>query len=315
MTTCKVAFVGAGSMTREHVRAFRDVPCVEIAGLHSRTRARAEALAEELGVPIVADSVDELYAKTQARLVVVSVPELSAREVLEASFRHGWTVLAEKPAGYDLADAERVAQAAARGSRRCYVALNRRHYSATHAAQERLASDTGQRFISVQDQQDPVAALAAGQPERVVANWMFANSIHVVDYLRVFGRGAVIDVEQVVRWDPAKSGTVVAKIGFASGDIGLYTGIWNGPGPWAAVITTPSQRLELRPLEQLGVQKRGERKLDPQPVEAHDTAFKAGFRVQAQKAVDAALGRATDLPTLEDGLETMRLVSRIFGRA
>ena len=84
-------------------------------------------------------------------------------------------------------------------------------------------------------------------------------------------------------------------------------------GILAVTVSTASQRLEMRPLEQLGVQRRGERKLDPQATEARDVAFKAGFRSQAEKAVAAARGEATDLPTLRDGLESMRLVGRIFG--
>lgn len=297
------------------MRAFRDVPGARLAGVHSRTRARAEALAAEFGAGTVADSVAELYARTKARLVVVSVPELAANAVLCECFRHDWTVLAEKPVGYDVADADRIREEAARSSRRAYAALNRRHYSATRLARERLEADAGARFIRVQDQQDQAAALAAGQPAKVVENWMYANSIHVIDYFRVLGRGEVTEVAPVVRWNPARPLVVVAKVAFSSGDLGLYEGIWDGPGPWAVTVSTPSQRLEMRPLEQLGLQKRGERRLEPQPVHEWDTAFKAGFRAQAQKAVAAALGEVTDLPTLDEALASMRLVERIFARA
>jgi predicted dehydrogenase len=302
-------------MSREHLRAFRDVPGVELRGIHSRTRARAEALAAEFGIRHVCDSIGELFAKSGARLVVVSVPELAANSVLSACFEHDWMVLAEKPAGYDIADAESIVAAAAKYQRRAYVALNRRHYCATRLACEKLAADAGPRFIRVQDQQDQAAALTAGQPRKVVDNWMYANSIHVIDYFAVIGRGEVVSVERVVAWDPARPGMVVARISFSSGDIGLYEGIWNGPGPWAVTVSTPSQRLEMRPLEQLGLQKRGERRLEPQAVHEWDAAFKAGFRVQAEKAVAAALGQATDLPTLDDALASMRLVERIFARA
>jgi len=299
-------------MSREHMRAFRDVPGARLAGVHSRSLARASALAAEFGVPVVADSVAELHAKTGARLVVVSVPELAANAVLKDCFRHDWAVLAEKPAGYNVADAEDIRAAAMKQQRRAYVALNRRHYSATRTAGDLLSTDAGARFIRIQDQQDQAAALAAGQPAKVVENWMYANSIHVIDYLGVFGRGNVVSVQPVVAWDPTRPGTVVARISFSGGDIGLYEGVWNGPGPWAVTVSTASQRLEMRPLEQLGLQKRGERRLEPQPVHEWDTAFKAGFRAQAQKAVAAALGQPADLPTLDDALRSMRLVERIF---
>jgi predicted dehydrogenase len=101
-TECRVAFVGAGSMAREHIRAFADVPGVVLSGIQSRTKARAEALAAELGVGLVCDSIEELHERTHAHLVVVSVPELSANDVSRRCFAFPWTALLEKPAGYDL---------------------------------------------------------------------------------------------------------------------------------------------------------------------------------------------------------------------
>lgn len=308
----KVAFVGAGSMAREHLRAFRAIPGVELAGIFSRTLSRAEGLAAEFGLPLVAQSVDELYQESRAGLVVVSVPELSANEVAKACFGHDWVVMLEKPAGYNIADASDISESAANRGRRAFVALNRRFYAATRDAAARLSADPGPRFVRIQDQQDQAAALAAGQPESVVRNWMYANSIHVIDYMRVFCRGRIVDVSPVVRWNANAPGLVVARISFDSGDVALYEGIWNGPGPWAVTVSTPSQRLEMRPLEVLGVQRRGERRLEVQPASPLDTDFKAGFRLQAEMAVAAAMGKASELPTLEDGLESMRLVRQIF---
>ena len=41
----KVAYVGAGYMAKEHIKAFADMPEVALAGIYSRTRERAEGLA------------------------------------------------------------------------------------------------------------------------------------------------------------------------------------------------------------------------------------------------------------------------------
>ena len=312
-TQCRVAFVGAGSMAREHIRAFADVPGVVLSGIHSRTRSRAEALASELGVGRVCDSIEELHDRTQADLVVVSVPELSANEVSRRCFAFPWTALLEKPAGYDLADAEAIAAAAHVAKRRVFVALNRRLYSSTQAALDDLATRDDPRFIRVQDQQDQPSALAAGQPALVVKNWMYANSVHTVDYLRVLGRGRVTLVKPVFRWMPDRPGIVVTEVQFDSGDLGIYEGIWNGPGPWAVTVSTPYRRWEMRPLEHASYQNRGERVLNPVEVHPRDKAFKAGFRRQAELAVDAAVGaNGAGLATIADALETMRLVSRIF---
>jgi predicted dehydrogenase len=310
---CKVAFVGAGYMASEHIKAFRDIPGVELSGIFSRTSSRAEALAKEFGIGIVCNSVSELHEKTRADLVVVSVPELSVRAVAEECFRYPWTSLIEKPAGYNVEQAEAIAGAAQAAGRRAYVALNRRHYSSTRTVLSDLASNAGQRLIHVQDQADLIAAAQSGQPQLVLENWMYANSIHVIDYLTMLGRGPVTEVQQLVRWNPDSPGFVAAKILFESGDVALYQAIWNGPGPWALSVTTQAKRWEIRPLEQASFQLNGQRKLEPVASHAWDQQFKPGLRRQAELAVLAAMGEAApELPTLEEALKSMRLAQAIY---
>jgi predicted dehydrogenase len=309
----KVAFVGAGYMADEHMRAFAGLPGVVIAGIHSRTRARAEKLAASYNTAVY-DSVSELYQKTHADLVVVTVVELSMAEVASACFAFPWTVLLEKPAGYDLADATRIRDAAERAGCRVHVAFNRRAYSSTRQAIALLQNDASQRYIKVIDQQDQQAAIQVNnQPEIVARNFMFANSIHVIDYFRVLGRGEIAGVEPIVRWNPERPGLVLAKVHFTSGDVGLYEGIWNGPGPWIVTVNTAEQRLEMRPLEQASVQLRGTRTVTPLEIDQDDKTYKPGLRYQATQALSAARGQPAQLATISDSWHSMKLVADIFG--
>ena len=311
--TCKVAVVGAGYMATEHVKAFADVPGVELSGIFSRTRERAEKLAAEYGIQGVYDSVEQLYEVTRADLVVVTVVELSMNQVSKACFAYPWTVLLEKPAGYTMPDALDIHAAAQQQGRNVFVALNRRFYASTRAALDDLARIDAPRFIKMQDQQDQATALQYGQPKPVVENWMYANSLHMIDYFTAFGRGKVVEVENVFPWTPADPGVVVARLVFESGDTGLYEGIWKGPGPWAATIQTAEKRWEMRPLEQAAFQVAGSRKLEPLETHPWDTAFKPGLRMQAEQAVRAVLGQPHQSVSLGESLESMRLVQRIFG--
>jgi predicted dehydrogenase len=300
-------------MAEEHMRAFASLPDVTIAGIHSRTRERAEKLAAVYNT-LVCDSVSDLYDRTGADLVVVTVIELSMAEVAAACFRHPWTVLLEKPAGYDLADATHIRDAAVRADSRAYVAFNRRAYSSTRQALELLQANSSQRFIKVIDQQDQRAAmLQSKQPELVARNFMFANSIHLIDYFRVLGRGEVASVEPIVSWKPEQPRLVLARIDFTSGDVGLYEGIWNGPGPWIVSVNTPEQRIEMRPLEQVSVQLRGTRAVTQLEIDGDDMTYKPGLRYQARQAVAAARGEPADLATILDSWHSMKLVADIFG--
>jgi predicted dehydrogenase len=314
MRDVSVAIVGAGAMGREHARAFSAVAGVTLVGLTSRTRARADALAQEMGIPVVADSVDELHASVSADLVVVAVPELAANAVARSVFAHPWAVLLEKPAGYDLADAEDIA-AAAQGRRApVLVGLNRRFYSSARAIRADLETRPAERrFIHVQDQQSYAEARRYHHPEPVVERFMYANSIHLIDLIRFFGRGPVTRVERITPWRGEDTEVMIAYVELESGDSALYEGLWKGPGPWACSVSTPGRRWTMQPLEQAAYQNAGERSRQTvEPTEA-DRACKAGFLLQAQAVVAAVRGEASDAATLDDSLHTMRLIHRMFG--
>jgi len=312
MEKVKIAVIGAGFMAEEHIKAFADIPEVTLLGIHSRTKVRAETLAQKHGIPRVYDSVEALYAGTQANLVIIAVPELSVNHVCMEAFKFPWQALIEKPAGYNLSDAQEIAAVAAGAHRKAYVALNRRHYSSTRAVAKELESVEGQRLVQVFDQENPVVALEGGQPPLVVKNWMYANSIHIIDYLCMFCRGDVTRIDHVIPWNPQDPCFVLAKIQYSSGDIGVYHAIWNGPGPWGVTVTTQAKRWEMRPLEQATFQLYKSRKSEVIPAHSWDAQFKAGLRLQAEEAVKAVLGEVNVLPTLADGIETMKLVSLIY---
>ncbi|QXH48310.1 Gfo/Idh/MocA family oxidoreductase [Pseudomonas xanthosomatis] len=309
----KVAIVGAGYMASEHLKAFEATGEAQVVGITSRTRERAQALvADHEGIEVF-DSLEVMYEKTRADIVVVTVTELHMADVAKRCFEFPWLVLLEKPAGYNLADARDIQQAAHAKKARVHVALNRRAYSSTRQALDVLKGNEGPRFIKVLDQQDQHAALTIhNNPPLMVENYMFANSIHLIDYLRVLGRGEVVSVENIVKWDPAAPGIVLASITFSSGDTGLYEGVWNGPGPWVITVNTPDNRLEMRPLEQVSVQLKGERRSQALDIEEADSLYKPGLLFQAQQAILASQGQANVLPDIDDSFKSMELVASIF---
>ena len=313
MKKWRVAIVGAGYMAQEHARAFASLASVEIVGVCGRTKSRADALANAHGT-VAYESIEAMYQGTHADAVVVAVNELSMQVVCDAVFRRPWLCFLEKPVGIDLPQALAIQASARSSGSRAFVALNRRSYSATRKAVEELSQSEGPRLISVLDQQDAAAAAASGQPQRVVRNYMFANSIHLVDYFCLFGRGEVDSVTPAVPWREGGSPYVVATIHFCSGDVGVYQAVWDGPGPWSVTVTDRAVRLELRPLERLGIQRRGERRLTEVATDPVDSDFKPGLRYQAEQVVRLLEGSNAALPTLDDATRSMTLCAEIYGQ-
>lgn len=312
MKRWKIAIVGAGYMAQEHAKAVHSLPEVELAGFCSRTRSRVESLAQTYSAPVF-NSIEEMYEATRADAVVVTVNELSMPEVCGECFRFPWVCLLEKPVGVDLAAAERILDNSRQFGSRPYVALNRRSYAATRQALSELDADDSPRLISILDQENQEAARGAGQPEEVVRNWMYANSIHLIDYFSFMARGDVVSVDHGVPWSPNAPGFVVATIRFSSGDVGVYQAVWDGPGPWSVSVTNRSLRLEMRPIEKLAVQRRGERRLTEVAPEAIDSEYKPGLRYQAEQVVEALKGHTPKLASLEDAMRSMALCAKIYG--
>jgi len=312
MKKWKIALVGAGSMAQEHAKAFSSLGAVDIVGVCGRTPSRAQALAATYGARAF-DDIGVMYEATSADAVVVAVNEMSMRAVYPACFRHAWLCLVEKPVGVDFDQARDILAASRQLRARCYVALNRRAYSSTRQALRQLSADDSPRLICVQDQQSMEAARASGQPEEVVRNYMFANSIHLIDYLTLFGRGDIIGIDRPVPWAPAAPRFVVVTVRYSSGDIGLYQAVWDGPGPWSVTVTNRLVRVEMRPLERLGVQHRGERRLTDVAPESIDAEFKPGLRYQAEQTLRALQGAPASLTTLDEAMRSMTLCAAVYG--
>jgi predicted dehydrogenase len=307
----RVALIGSGAMANEHARAFADIPGVTLAGVFSRTREKAEQFARKFQIPEVCASASELYQRTAADLVVLAISPVHTKEIGLQCFQFPWCVLMEKPPGVNLHEAVSLQEAACRLQRKVLVALNRRFYFSTRTALHDLDQRSGDRHVHVLDQQSVDFAASLGHEQGILDNWHYCCSVHLVDYLRVFGRGQP-SVTRTLRSNGRVRRVVVANLEFDSGDTAVYECIWSGPGPWAVMVTTPEKRWEMRPLESLSYQDAGQRVLVPVPINPRDTDFKAGFRLQAEHAMAAAQGKPSDSVTLDDALETVRLVNRIY---
>jgi predicted dehydrogenase len=310
-----VAVIGSGYMASEHIKAFNSLPNVAVKGLYSRNIEKATKLANELNVPFVSQSIDHLYEMTKAQLVVVAVSETAVPSLIAPLCQFPWTLLMEKPVGLNLQESLMIQEKAKATNTSILVAMNRRFYHATQMVSQALIERAPlKRFIQVQDYQCLETARSFNPPQAVIDNYMYANSIHLVDYFNIFCRGQVKDVQVVQPWNSQRLNPVIAHIQYDSGDEGLYQGIWHGPGPWSVSIVTEDAYYEMRPLEKAFVRTCAERALNALPTSADDTDFKPGLRKQAQHAIQFVQEQENRSTTLAESMRTMQLIHQIYGR-
>ena len=311
--TVKVAVIGAGNIAKEHIRAFSDVSGVTVTGIFSRTRSKAEALASEMGIAQVCGSIEELKDVSQAQIVVSAVDVISMPKVIMECLDHDWLLFAEKPPSLYLEEAMKIRNMSSNKGRDLRIAMNRVFYSATKSVLAEVESIKGRRIILVEDQQDPEMFIRLGRPGEIADRLMYGNSIHLIDYFRIFARGVVANVEAKHENTGSRPEMVHARIEYDTGDVGIYRAFWNQPGPWSVTVHVPDVRYEMRPLEEGRKQKRGQK---PEPIESDpwDKSFKPGFRAQAEEMVKVAREGKGNVPTIDDAIKTMRLIRDVYGK-
>lgn len=112
----KIGILGAGSMGLEHIDALRGIEGVDIAGVFSRTRERAEAAARRCGAPAVNDPFALLDDPT-IDAIDVCLPSVNHPQFVIAALERGKHVFCETPFALGLPEA-RAMIAAARASNR-----------------------------------------------------------------------------------------------------------------------------------------------------------------------------------------------------
>lgn len=118
MTTIHTIVIGVGHMGRFHAQKVaaleRAGEGVKLLAVVDRDLARAQTVAQELGVPAAADYRELL---TQAQAAIVCVPTVFHYEVVRELLKAGLDLLIEKPIAATLAEAEEIDALAATAGR------------------------------------------------------------------------------------------------------------------------------------------------------------------------------------------------------
>lgn len=307
----RVGIIGAGNIAREHLKAFSSIPNVKIVGIFSRTNSKAEILSNDFNIQYVVKSVNDLFS-LKIDLVIIAVSAVSIFKVCLQVFKYKWTVLVEKPLGINFRESNYLFNVALKNKINVYLALNRRYFKSTKDAIGILSKAKEKRVIIINGQEDPRLQLKDGVDPKIVKNLFFANSIHIIDYFLIFGRGEINRVEPIIKYKKTTN-FFSYKISFTSGDIGIYNCFIDVPGLWSVNITTNKIRLVMQPLETLQIQKYGSRKLVLLSKNcSNDIDFKPGFYKQAEEIIRALNGKTNNALSINEAMKTIVLIKKFY---
>lgn len=108
MADLRFAVLGAGFWAGYQIAAWQEVPGATCVALYNRTRARAETLAGNLGVPAVYDDAEAMIVRERPDFVDIITDPGTHAQFVELAARHQVPVVCQKPMATTLAEAERM---------------------------------------------------------------------------------------------------------------------------------------------------------------------------------------------------------------
>jgi predicted dehydrogenase len=226
MQKVRIAVAGAGLIGLRHIEETQKSAGCELAAIVDPS-PRAAEVAEKAGVPLY-KSLDELFAKAKPDGVVLATPnQLHVGQALEC-VRAGVPALVEKPVAHDLAEGERLCQAAEGANVKLLVGHHRRHSPILHRAVEIVRSGVLGRIVAV------IGSALFYKPDHYFdeAPWrrqpgggpILLNMIHEVGNLRAMV-GEIVAVQAfastAVRGFPVED-TVAINLRFANDALGTF---------------------------------------------------------------------------------------------
>ncbi|MHB0859096.1 MAG: Gfo/Idh/MocA family protein [Anaerolineae bacterium] len=136
----RFAILGTGFWARYQLAAWQELPGARCVALYNRTRAKAEALADEFGIPAVYDDPETLLSQERLDFVDVITDVDSHPAMVDLAARHRVPVICQKPMAPTVAAAEQMVSICRNGGVPFFVHENWRWQAPIRALKADLAT-------------------------------------------------------------------------------------------------------------------------------------------------------------------------------
>lgn len=306
----KVLIVGAGKIGREYLKILNYKKKFEISAVLATSNKNLKEVNILTKKRIFTTEKKNIFKKNSFDLAIIAVPVHKTYKVSMWVMKHVKTLLIEKPPSLKLNESIKLLEESKIYKNNLFIALNRSYFESTILAKDKLKNLKDKRIVEVTDQENVYNAKKAGHKKIVLDNWMYANSIHMIDYFRVFCRGYV---KKIIHLDKINSTfekkVFLSKIIFSSGDIGIYKAFWNLPSRWQVKIITKNLLIDLYPLEKISIFIDNKKSKN---TKIKKNKFKDGFLNQINDIEKFFLLKKNKLVTLKENLKTLNLIKKLY---
>ena len=229
-------------------------------------------------------------------IVAVNVVELSkiVRLLLYFGVKD---IFCEKPGFCSPAELPALLKSADEHFANVYLAYNRRFFASTLIAEKIINEDGGVKSFNFEFTEWGHVIVSSGNDEKVLNNWMYSNSTHVIDLAFFLGGEPKVISTFVSGELPWHKPAIFAGAGVTENNaLFTYQANWFAPGRWGIEVLTSKHRLYLRPMEKLQIQNIGSVEITNVEVDyTLDENFKPGFYLQTKAFIENDVTRLCSL--------------------
>ena len=242
-------------------------------------------------------------------VIVVVSPDANFK-IIRDCLKYPWTIFTEKPLGLNYVQAKNLIRLSLKKKRKLFIALNRRNFISTKKLVEIIDKKKNiKRNLEILDQQSPSKIYFT---KKVINNWQFANSIHLIDYISLICRGKVSSHKKKLIELNSKQKVLECVMKFSSGDTCKYRALWFLPGKWQVKVRLDKLIYTLKPLERLKVSEFNKSNFSDLKLNySLDNKFKPGFFSQAKNLIND--NKKNNLVDNSKYIKTNNLIKLIYG--
>ena len=256
----KVWLIGAGLMAQDYIKVLNALDSnVTVIGRSEKSAAECK---EKMEVDVLTGGLEN-FLETNPKIVDYAIVAVGVEKLFETTkslLEYGVkNILVEKPGALDSSEFVILEQLAEKKRANVLIAYNRRFYASVLKAQNIIDADGGVSSFNFEFTEWAHVIEPLAKADGVKEKWFLGNSTHVVDlafYLGGKPKEMCSFSSGSLKWHEAASNFSGAGVS-EKGALFNYQANWESAGRWSVEILTKENRLILRPMEKLQIQKRG----------------------------------------------------------
>lgn len=239
-----VLMIGSGKMAEAYIKVIKSFNNFNILGVFSRNKKNLENFCKINKVNMYESYSDINKEKDKIDLLIIAVSAPNLIKVIKHTKHLNCVRLLEKPLGINMSEAKQIQKLC--NKKKYFMALNRRTYESTIFAKKKL--NKKKKIILIEDHINFESLEQLGFKKHQYKNFIYSHSIHLVDYLNIFSKGKILEIKKY-KFKINKNTYLYCFINFSSGDIAIYTSLYNSKKKWKVTIFDKNRIIKLQPLE------------------------------------------------------------------